>query len=123
MPLRTRTLATLVVVGLAVTGCTQDKLSPAEARRARVEQRLRRTFSQTQTDCILRRVDTAVLVALDKGGDLEPATPQMFTYSNALAICVTNPDAPEASTTTAPAAGSSTTAPGDSTATTPTTGG
>jgi hypothetical protein len=116
----------LVVLGLAVTGCTQDKLSPAEARRARVEQRLRRTFSQTQTDCILDRVDTAVLIALDKGGDLEPATPQMFTYSNALAICVTDPDGSTASTTTSSTV-PGTTAPGDATTTTstttPTTGG
>lgn len=114
--------AALAVAALAAgaTACTKDELGPAEARRERVEQRLRRTFSARQADCILRRVDTGVLVALDSGKDLDPGTAAMFTYSNAVAICVNDPDAPLGSTTTTtatPSTGSGETSSSTSTTT------
>lgn len=103
-PARRATASTIavaaVVVGLLVgaAGCAKEKLSPAEARRARVEKRLGATFSDRQVGCILERVDTPVLVALDSGRPLDAGTEAMFTYSNAVTICVTDPDAPKGTT-------------------------
>lgn len=111
-----------VVVGLLVgaAGCAKDELSPAEARRARVEKRLGETFSDRQVNCILGRVDTPVLVALDSRRPLDAGTEVMFTYSNAVTICVTDPDAPKGTTTTAGGTTTSTTSdsPATSAATT-----
>lgn len=115
-PARRATASTIavaaVVVGLLVgaAGCAKEKLSPAEARRARVEKRLGATFSDRQVGCILDRVDTPVLVALDSGRPLDAGTEAMFTYSNAVTICVTDPDAPKGTTTSA---GDTTTSTGD----------
>lgn len=123
-PARRATASTIavaaVVVGLVVgaAACAKEKLSPAEARRARVEKRLGETFSNRQVDCILDRVDTPVLVALDSGRALNAGTEAMFTYSNAVTICVTDPDAPRGAATSIASTTSTTSAEDTTTSTT-----
>lgn len=81
---------------MAVTGglgaCSDPPPDPDEARRTRVETRLRDSFSANQATCILERIDEPTLVALDRTADLNADSEPMATYSEAVVDCVTDPE-------------------------------
>lgn len=83
-------VAAALLVALTVGGCSGSEPTPAEARRARVETRLRTSFSGAQTRCILERADEDLLRALDRTRDLGPDA--LGTWSDVLVACVTDPD-------------------------------
>lgn len=94
----------LAVAGLA--GCSGSDQSPAEARRERVESRLRETFSGAQARCILDRSDARLLVALDRAEALATDDDALASWSDVVVACVTDPDGTTttaSTTTTAPA--------------------
>jgi len=98
-----------VAVALAITlglgACSGSDKSPAEARRDRVQARLRTSFSAPQARCIITRADDDVMKALDRSTDLSATSKVMTEYSDLIVACVTDPNG---TTTTSPA---STTAP------------
>ncbi|CAN5635697.1 hypothetical protein BH10ACT1_BH10ACT1_26420 [soil metagenome] len=92
--------AVALAVALAVGACSGSDPSPAEARRDRIEQRLR-TFSEAQSTCILGRLEARTLLALDKTTGLQGDDRAQADYSDAVVTCVTDPEA-GATTTSAP---------------------
>lgn len=114
MTRRARSGAAGLVVVLALSGavgaCSGSDPTPAEARRDRVQARLRTSFSATQARCIIARADDSVLRALDRSADLSPTSKSMAEYSDLIVACVTDPDGTTttSSTTTAAPASSTT---------------
>ncbi|MEZ5178984.1 MAG: hypothetical protein R2746_12140 [Acidimicrobiales bacterium] len=116
---RRRARAALAVVGAALLvvgagACSGSEQSPAEARRERVESRLRETFSGAQSRCILDRSDATLLAALDRSRSLPPEGDALASWSDVVVACVTDPDGAtttSTTTTTAVPAASSTTSP------------
>jgi hypothetical protein len=103
-------LAALVVIA-ALGACGGSEQSPAEARRERVESRLRESFSGAQTTCILDRADDELLRALDRTRDLDADATALAAWSDVLVACVTDPDGTTtttAATDPAPSSSSST---------------
>lgn len=84
----------VLVAGFALVACSGSDADPAQERQARVEERLRSSFSGTQARCIVERSDPAVIRALDRTVDLEPDSELMTAYSDAVATCVTDPAGP-----------------------------
>lgn len=86
---RPRVLAAALLVTVGVGACGGSEQSPAEARRDRVEARLRTSFSAAQARCILDRADPDLLQALDRRRDLDPDAPALADWSGVLVACVT----------------------------------
>jgi len=102
-------LALTVTLGLGA--CSGSEKSPAEARRDRVQARLRTSFSAPQARCIITRADGDVMKALDRSTDLSPKSKVMTEYSDLIVACVTDPNGTTtttASTTSAPSSVSAT---------------
>jgi len=100
-----------LLVAVVASSCGGSDQSPAEARRDRVEDRLRSTFSGAQSACILERADADLLRALDRSRDLSPDAAALATWSDVLVACVTDPDG-TTTTSTRPTAPSTTAEPG-----------
>ena len=83
--------ALVLAAALTIAGCSKPAPSPAQARKARVEHRLRSSFSVAQSTCILDRLDPAALRAVDRTTTLAAQTKELTTYSDAVASCVTDP--------------------------------
>ncbi|CAN5197824.1 hypothetical protein BH20ACT3_BH20ACT3_05530 [soil metagenome] len=86
-----RAMLCAVVLTAGLGACSDPPPDPEEARRARVETRLRDSFSANQATCILERLDEPTLVALDRTGDLDADSDPMTTYSQAVADCIIDP--------------------------------
>lgn len=80
-------VAALVVV-LAAGACSGSEPTPAEARRDRVEARLRTSFSDAQARCILDRAQPDLLRALDRSADLDPEAGDLAEWSDLLVACI-----------------------------------
>ncbi len=98
-----RIVALIVAASFLVSACSGSEPTEAEARRARVEDRLEATFSRAQVDCLLDRLDGPALATLDRARDVDIDSPALASYSEALVSCVADPDG-TTSTTAAPAA-------------------
>ncbi len=85
------TAALVLVATLTIAGCSKPAPSPAQARKTRVEHRLRSSFSVAQSTCILDRLDPAALRAVDRTTKLAAQTKELAAYSDAVANCVTDP--------------------------------
>ena len=90
-------VAALFVV-LAAGACSRSEPTPAEARRDRVETRLRTSFSDAQTRCILDRAQPDLLRALDRAADLDPKSGDLDEWSDVVVACVSD-DGAEAGVT------------------------
>lgn len=101
--------AVALAAALVLGSCSGSEPSPAEARRDRIEQRLR-TFSEAQSTCILDRLQARTLVALDKTTGLEGDERAQADYSDAVVACVTDPAARTTTSTSSPAATTTTSA-------------
>ena len=88
---RLRGTALVLAMALTVAGCADPAPDPAQARRNRVEDRLRSSFSVAQSTCILDRLDPAALRAVDRTATLQGDTEALASYSDAVASCVTDP--------------------------------
>jgi hypothetical protein len=84
-------LVCAVTLTWSLGACSDPPPDPGEARRTRVETRLRDSFSANQATCILERIDEPTLVALDRTADLDADSEPMATYSDAVVDCVTDP--------------------------------
>lgn len=89
---RSMRASVLVVAGaLMVVSCSGLAPSPTQARRNRVEDRLRSSFSAAQTTCILDRLDPTSITAIDRTSALKSRSQALVTYSDAVANCVADP--------------------------------
>ncbi len=84
--------AAALFVTLAAGACSGSEPTPAEARRDRVEARLRTSFSDAQARCILDRAQPDLLRALDRTAALDPKAGDLAEWSDLLVACVTEPD-------------------------------
>ncbi len=88
---RIRGTSLLLAAAFTIAGCSDPAPDPAQARRNRVEDRLRSSFSVAQSTCILDRLDPAALRAVDRTATLQGDTEALATYSDAVAACVRDP--------------------------------
>lgn len=79
-------LAVCLSLPLSAIGCSKEK-SPDEQRRDRVEERLKRSFSDEQVACMMKQFDGAMLLALDRETGL-PEGDQLSDYSEVARACV-----------------------------------
>lgn len=81
-------LSTVLAVGTGLAACASDPGTPAQQRAARVEARIAASFSRSQTDCIMKVLDTPTIKALDAAeGELPDDSEALRIYSNALVAC------------------------------------
>lgn len=79
-------LAVCLSLPMGAIGCSKQK-SPDELRRDRVEERLKRSFSDEQVACMMKQFDGAMLQALDRETGL-PDGKQLSDYSEVARACV-----------------------------------
>ena len=100
--------ALLLTVTVSLGACAGTEPTPEQARRDRVEARLRETFTKAQSSCILGLADDRVLTALDKEDDLAGDDATMKAYTNAVIACVSGDEEPQSTTTSSTGAGGTT---------------
>lgn len=82
--------AVLVAISLASSACSKPEPTPAEARRNRLETRLKTSFADAQSKCILGKLDEPTIAALDRTATLAPGQ-ALDRYSEAVRDCVADP--------------------------------
>ena len=115
-------LTVLLVVALAVGAgaCGEDDPTPEEARRQRVEERLKLSYTDEQVDCMLEQLSEGVLTSLDGKGNMPQGGAELEEFSTVARACVigsgdTIPGTPDTGKTTT----SATTSPETSTSAPP----
>ena len=96
------TLGLVLVLGAAACTRSEPTVDPAQARKERVEARLRSTFTDTQARCILTKVDTSVLRALDTKKALPADSAELTEFSAALRTCVEGGAGPSTTSASTP---------------------
>ncbi len=94
MSFRTRFIPLLIAVALTATGaaCSDDDLTPEEARRQRVEDRLEASFGQEAAACMLDGFSDELLVALDGEGEFPEAGPEIEEFTTVARECIGETD-------------------------------
>ncbi len=83
----TATAVAVLAVPDLLTGCSEKEKTPAEQRRERVERRLLLSFTDEQVDCMLDRIDSQLMAALDRESGL-PEGQTLIDYTEAARECV-----------------------------------
>lgn len=87
---RRRAAVRVAAVSLALVAlgaCSGKSQTPAERREARVRARIERSFSRSQTTCIMKVLDPPTIAALDRLTTLPKDSEALRIYSNALVAC------------------------------------
>jgi hypothetical protein len=107
---RSITTAILVVaVAVGASACSEEKLTPEEARRERVEERLKLSYTDEQVECMLDQFSDDLLIALDGEGKMPQTGSELDQFTTVTRGCIiesgdTLPGTPDTPATTTSAA-------------------